>query len=216
VRDIIKGVSKKTLLVGIIYSVLIADVLAITSVSFTASLNNIILTNNNDELIITGTVNSTDGIGLTASVYSSTSLMDTLSATSSGGTSNTFSLSEVVNDSYAPGDYFIILSNGVDDVNMSFKVVSEKIYMDSYLIDSGNSIMNVSTDTVLQTGDENFLGGDFTQPLGLSLSSPQTIHYGNYTINGKVYHFVLVDENTADTFDRLYIDDDTDFDFLND
>jgi hypothetical protein len=173
----------------------------------------------NDALTITGTVDTTGSVPIYAIIHDSTGsiiwgIMDAPAADSSGGSPNTFSITTVIESSYTPGDYFLILNSGTDTVNMSIKIVSQLISLEANLINSGNDVINISTNTAVQTA--NFLGGNFTELLNLSKSTPQKVYYGNYSINGKVYHFVLVDQNNATVYDRLYIDDDTDFRMFND
>jgi len=187
-----------------------------TAYSLTASANKIIYSIN-DPITITGIVDAIDSIQITATIYNMTGdTLDTLTTMSSGGTSNSFSLSGTIDSSYIPGNYMVLVTDGMDTINMSFKVVPESIIIKAYPINSGDDIINVSTSLIIQTGQENALNGNFTELLNLSKSTPQKIHYGNYSIENKIYHFVLVDQTSEGNYDRLYIDDDKDFRLLND
>ena len=160
-----------------------------------------------DDLIAIGTISNTnDAATINAHIYSSNGTsMNSLSTSSSGGSTNTFSFTSTINSTYDLGSYIIVLTDGVDNVNMSFRVVSQIITLEASPINSGDEIINISTSTEVQESD--FLGGNFTEVLNLSKSTPQKIHYGNYSIGGKTYHFVLVDQNNATVYDRLYVDD---------
>jgi len=160
-----------------------------------------------DDLIAIGTISNTnDAATINAHIYSSNGTsMNSLSTSSSGGSTNTFSFTSTINSTYDLGSYIIVLTDGVDNVNMSFRVVSQIITLEASPINSGDEIINISTSTEVQESD--FLGGNFTEVLNLSKSTPQKIHYGNYFIGGKTYHFVLVDQNNATVYDRLYVDD---------
>ena len=196
-----------------IFLVLIASV---NAYSINAATNKIIYAIN-DPLTITGTVNTSGTASISMTVYDSVdTVMDTSSTSSSGGDQNTFSISSTVNTSYSPGNYLISLTSGTDAVNLSIRIVSQSISLYANPINSGDDVINVSTSTLIQTGQENFLGGNFTELLSLSKSGTKTLHYGNYSIGGKVYHFVLVDQNNATVYDRLYVDDDSDFRLFND
>ncbi len=165
-----------------------------------------------DTLTISGTVGGTSQSEISAKIYNSTELVISLSSTSSGGSTNTFSISSAINDSYPAGAYVVILSSGSDSVNMTFHVVPQKLEMDSYMINSANDVINISTNTIID--DAGDLGGNFSDLIGLSKSG--YLHYGNYSIDGKIYHFVLVDQTNASTYDRLYVDDDKKFTLYND
>ena len=170
-----------------------------------------------ENLTINGTISASGVNTLTATMYnSSSSIMNVSSTSSDGSTPNIFSITNTINGSYSPGLYFILLTDGIDTVNLTFKVISEFIIYEANTINKTGDVINVSTTTILKNGNESFAGGNFTELLNLSKSSPQTIHYGNYTIGGEVYHFVLIDQNNATVFDRLYVDDDKDFRLYND
>lgn len=165
-----------------------------------------------DTLTISGTASGTSQSEISANIYNSTGLVISLSSASSGGSTNTFSISSAINDSYSAGAYVAILSSGSDSVNMTFNVVPQKLEMDSYMIYSANDVINISTTTIINgTGD---LGGNFSDLLDLSKSG--YLHYGNYSLDGKIYHFVLVDQTNASAYDRLYVDDDKKFTLYND
>lgn len=186
-----------------------------------ATADKLIYANTNETLTITGTISTTGSASLTLTIYNSfASVMNSSTTTSSGGSSainnNTFSFTNIINSSYSVGNYFILVSDGTDSVNMSFRVVSQYTTLEAYFINALGDVINVSTSTTIQTGQEGFLNGNFTELLNLSKSSPQKIHYGNYSIDGKTYHFVLVDETNTSSYDRLYIDDDTRFNLYND
>jgi hypothetical protein len=172
-----------------------------------------------DTLTVTGTINATGIQTLTATIYDSTgSTMNTSSATSSGDATNTFSITNVINNSYSPGNYILLLTDGTDTVNISFKVMSQLIILETNFIDAlgGLNVINVSTDTIVtSTNQTTFVsGGNLTELVSLSLSG--AVHYGNYSLEGKTYHFALVDQTNTSNYDRLYIDDDTRFNLFND
>ena len=169
----------------------------------------------NDPLTITGTVDTISSVSITATIYNSTdSPMNTSTVSSSGGSPNTFSLTNTINANFTPDNYIVAVTDGTDTVNMSIRVVSELITLEAHPINSGDDVINVSTTTIIQT--DTALGGNFTELLGLSKSSTPTLHYGNYSIGGKLYHFVLVDQTNATVYDRLYVDDDKIFQLFND
>jgi hypothetical protein len=168
-----------------------------------------------DTLSITGSIGTSSATTLTATIYNSTgSVMNTTSTASSGGTPNTFSLTSVINSSYTPGSYFVLLTDGTDSVNMSFKVVIQTLTVEPYFIDNLGDVIDITTDTIINSSNSDYLGGDFTELINLSIS--KQLHYGNHSVGGKLYHFVLVDQTNTSTYDRLYIDDDTDFSLFND
>jgi hypothetical protein len=175
----------------------------------------------NETLTVSGKINTTGSASLTLTIYnSSTSVMNSSTTSSSGGSStinnNTFSFVNTINSSYSPGNYFINLTDGTDTINMSFKVVSQLLTLETHLINALGDIINVSTNTIVTSANQTTFvsGGNLTELVSLSLS--HAVHYGNYSIGGKTYHFVLVDETNTSSYDRLYIDDDTRFELFND
>jgi len=167
-----------------------------------------------DTLSITGTVNTTGSISITTIIYdnSTGSVVNTSTVTTSGNIPNTFHLENVINESYNPGEYVILITDGVDTINISIRVVPQLLTIEANPITSGDDVINVSTITLIQSNQA--LGGNFTELL--SLSKTGKLHYGNYSIGGKTYHFVLVDQTNATIYDRVYIDDDIDFRLYND
>jgi len=171
-----------------------------------------------ETLTITGSLSGTNSVkNISLTIYNSTSgILNSSTVSSTGSTINIFSITNTVNGSYNPGTYTASLTDGTDATNLTFKVIGEFIIYEGNTINKLGDVINVSTSTIIQTGNETFGGGNFTDLLNLSKSSPQKLHYGNYTIGGKVYHFVLVDQSNSSVFDRLYIDDDTNFRLFND
>ncbi|HKZ45750.1 MAG TPA: hypothetical protein VJ343_03545, partial [archaeon] len=171
----------------------------------------------NDALTVSGTVETSSQVTVSSSVYDyNGSLIDSFSATSSGGSPNTFSVSSSINDSYSAGNYVLTVSSGSTSVNLSFKVILKSIELETYFIKSSDDIINVSTTTlVTSANEETFVsGGNLSELVSISLSG--TLHYGSYYISGKTYHFVLVDQTNTSVYDRLYVDDDPRFQFYND
>ncbi|MBI2675323.1 MAG: hypothetical protein HYX24_02610 [Candidatus Aenigmarchaeota archaeon] len=170
-----------------------------------------------ETLTVTGTSGSASSVTLTATIYnSSSSIMAVSSAASSGLSPNSFSLSVPVNSSYSKGSYFLILSDGTDSVNLSFRVISQAMELEAHFMSKPGEVVAVRMDTVLQDANESFLNGSFGELLNMSRSASKTVHYGNASISGKTYHFALVDPTNSTIFDRLYIDDDTAFRLVND
>ena len=206
---------KNLLLFGFTASVfLIISTSSVFAYPISATSNKIIY-EQNDTLTITGTIGTTDVVSLTATFYdSNNTAVNSTSGDSSGGTPNEFTLTHDLD--YSPGDYYALVTDGTDSVNISFKIVSELLFMDAFFIDyvGVGDVISVSTDTPLTSGELDFNGGNFTELVDLSLSG--TVQYGNETVYGTLYHFVLVDETDSGTYDRLYIDDDTEFEFYND
>jgi len=166
-------------------------------------------------LTIIGTVNTTSSVNLIATIYNSTgSHMNSSSTTSSGGTSNSFSITNTINSSYLPGSYLVILTDETDTVNMSFRVMSESISLEPQFINALGDVINISTNTIIGNSNLDYLDGNFTDLINLSIS--KQLHYGNYSVEGKTYHFVLVDQTNTSSYDRLYADDDTRFNLFND
>jgi hypothetical protein len=197
-----------------LFSIFLVSIASVNAYSINAATNKITYAIN-DPLTITGTVNTSGTASISMTVYDSVdTVMDASSTSSSGGDQNTFSISSTINTSYSPGNYLISLISGTDAVNLSIRVVSQSISLYANSINSGDDVINVSTSTSITTA--NALGGNFTELLSLSKSGTKTLHYGNYSIGGKVYHFVLVDQNNATVYDRLYVDDDSDFRLFND
>lgn len=179
-------------------------VLPACSAYHTASTNKIVYVIN-DTMLITG-ITSAANTDLTATIYDSGSAMAAVSNTSNG---TDFSFYRKLN--FSAGDYYASVSDGSSSVTMNFSIVSEKIYPETALIESGD-IKNIATETLITT--DNALGGDFGELRNLSVSG--TLHYGNGTIGNKTYHFVLVDQNSNLTYDTLYVDDDISFLLYND
>ncbi len=170
-----------------------------------------------ETLTISGTSGSASSVALTATIYSAAgTVMNTSSAASSGSSPNTFSISVPINSSYSKGTYFLLLSDGTDSANLSFRVISQTMDLEAHFISRPGEVVAVSTATILSTGNESFLNGEFGELLNLSRSATKTVHYGNASISGKTYHFALVDSSNSTVFDRLYIDDDTVFKLFND
>lgn len=171
-----------------------------------------------DSMEITGTISGSDSSSVSAVIRNSTGAVISVSSSSSGGSPNKFTLSSQINNSVSQGLYNITISSGSDSINMSIAILSEKITMDSYLINSGDagSVINISTTNLITADNAGAFGGNFSELLSNTISQSGTIHYGNYTIAGKVYHFVLVDQINRSTYDRLYIDDDKNFALYND
>ena len=165
-----------------------------------------------DSLVVTGTLSSVSAISVSAIIYNSTGVVATLATTSSGDSANTFSVSTAINSTHAAGDYVAVITGGTDSMNMSFRVIPSRVIMELYPVKSGDDIINISTTTEITAGGA--LGGNFTELL--QLSKTNKIHYGNSSIGGKLYYFVLVDQTNASSYDRLYIDDDKDFSLYND
>jgi NAD-dependent DNA ligase len=60
-----------------------------------------------ETLKITGTINTTTQVEITAKIYNSTTLMNTSVSNSSGTLINSFTISNKINDSYTQGEYFV-------------------------------------------------------------------------------------------------------------
>lgn len=196
--------------IAVAFSILSLFPASVLAASISAVTNNIVYAWG-DTLTITGTINSTVATPLTATIFNISSnysihVMNTSSTISSGGTPNTFSISNAINDSYSPDYYIINLTDGTDSVYMSITVVSLYVYLEPHLIGS-SSILNISTSTVITSGNASYLGGNFSEVVALSQSSPKKIFYGNDSSTGKTYHFVVVDEKYAGSYDTLYISD---------
>ena len=205
---------KKRFILFSLILILLLSIGSVSAYSITTVTNKIIYVIN-DPLTITGTVDTTGSVSITATIYNSTgSTMYTSTKISSGGSPNTFSISSTIDGNYTPGNYIIIIASGTDTINMSIRVISQGILLGANPISSGDDVISVSTTLLIQS--DSALGGNFTELLSLSESSTQTLHYGNYSIRGKLYHFVLVDQTNASVYDRLYIDDDKDFRLFND
>ena len=167
-----------------------------------------------DTLTITGAVNATGSVEITAKIYNSTTLMNT-TVTSSSGSLNSFTIVNEINDSYNPGEYFVNITAGSDTVKMGFKVVSSIVYLEPRLIGDPNKTFPISLSTRITEDNTNYLGGNFSELVALSKNTTKAVFYGNATIQlsagNKTYHFVLVDENSPESYDKLYVDDDVNF-----
>jgi len=202
---------KDALLIFVILSIFLLNIGFVNAYPIVASVNKITFALN-EQLTVEGSVNGTGDVS--AVIYNSSGTAKDL-GTASISSSGSFNFSYTIDNSFTPpGDYNLVMTSGEDNINMSFKVVSQLIILEANLINSGNDVINISTSIEVQTA--NSLGGNFTEMLSLSKSSTQKIHYGNYSIGGKVYHFVLVDQNNATVYDRLYVDDDKNFSLFND
>lgn len=168
-----------------------------------------------DDMAVSGTISgSSSASAVNATIYNATSSITSFSSTSSGGSPNTFSLSNAITSNYSSGDYKVVLSSGSDSVNISFKVIPQALSFESYMVNSQDKIINITTSIVIDSSGAGAFAGNFSELVGLSKSG--SVHYGNYTITGKLYHFVLVDQTNTSDYDRLYIDDDTNFALYND
>jgi hypothetical protein len=167
-----------------------------------------------DTLTITGTVNATGSVEIIAKIYNSTTLMNT-TTTNSSVSLNSFTIINEINDSYTPGGYFVNITAGEDTIKMSFKVVSSIIYLEPHLIGDPNKTFPISTTTRITEDNADYLGGNFSELVSLSKNTTKAVYYGNASIplssGNKTYHFVLVDENSPESFDKLYLDDDVNF-----
>jgi hypothetical protein len=194
---------------GFIFRIIFLGVLllilpSVSSAYQTASLNKIVYVIN-DTMIITGTT-STENVSLTATIYGSGSSVASLSNTSNG---TSFYFYRTLN--FSAGSYYVSVSDGSSSVDINFSIVAEKLYSEAHLI-SSTDIKNISTSTLITSDTQS--GGNFGELRNLSLS--RTLHYGNATIENKLYHFVLLDQNYNMTYDTLYVDDDNRFLLYND
>jgi hypothetical protein len=124
---------------GILFLLFLAT--HVNAYSITASTNKAVYAVN-ENMIISGTINYTGSINVTANIYSA-SLIDTLTTTASGGVF-TFS-SYFLNQSKTPaGTYYVIVSDENDSVNISFDVVSELLSMGAHLI-YNSSVIPINT-----------------------------------------------------------------------
>jgi hypothetical protein len=180
--------------------------------SIVASLNKITFALN-EQLTVDGSINGTGDVS--AVIYNSSGIAKDL-GTTSVSSSGSFNFSYTINNSFTPPrDYNLEITSGADNVNMSFKVVSSIIYLEPHLIGDPQKTIQVSTSTRITSGNAGFLGGNFSELIALSQNSTKAVYYGNATITlstgNKPYHFVLVDENSAGSYDTLYVDDDVNF-----
>ncbi len=157
-----------------------------------------------DTINVDGTAGSgTDSV--TISVYNSTdNLMSSSVVNTTGGTTNYFSCSILINSNYTPGDYYLSIDDGTGTVTSALSVVSELLSLKAHLIK--NPSVELIPTTYLVTGTNNY-SSDFSDIFNLSVSG--TLHYGNIsnlTGDGKNYSFVLVDEKTIGVYDMVYID----------
>jgi hypothetical protein len=164
----------------------------------------------NDNMTVSGTIDTTNSVSITITIYTSTgSLMNSLTTLSSGGTPNTFSISTQINSTYSPGDYFIIVSDGADSINISFRVVSKFVMLSPYLIKNSN-IISISTESFTDSSNP-----DLGEIVNLSQSTLKKVFNGSADILGKNYYFAVVDERFEGSYDTLYIDDDQRFQIYN-
>ncbi|MCG2723162.1 hypothetical protein L6303_00260 [archaeon] len=168
-----------------------------------------------DSMAVSGTVEgTTDSVSVSFAIKNASGTIATITATSAGGTKNTFLISAPINDTFASGEYNATLLSGTDSIDMRFKVFSQSLFMDSYPVKSGEGILDITTENEVNDSNSDAFGGNFTELIDLSLS--HKVYYGNYTIGAKTYHFVLVDQTNISTYDRLYVDDDVNFALYND
>jgi len=168
----------------------------------------------NDTISIAGIVESSSAVNVTAALYNASGeLMNSSNVTSTGTSTNTFTITNKINGSYAAGSYYAVVTDGTDAVNVSFGVVPELLMLEAHLMNS-STLIPVDTSSLV-TGDTDY-SGNFTELRLLSLNTGKVLHYGNATVNGTLYHFVLADPNYAGVYDTLYIDDDKDFRLYND
>jgi hypothetical protein len=137
-------------------------------------------------------------------------LMDsfTINVSSTGATQATKS------QSFPTGNYKVTFTQGSSSINSYFTVVDEILFPDCKLMGSAIPIY-VETNTPIDAFDD--FGGNFTDLLALNQS--QYVYYGNYsnlTGDGRVYHFVVIDEQVSGVYDTVYIDDDKKFQVFND
>lgn len=202
----------KNLKQSLIKSWLLILVFTIFSVFVSPSLALVINTDKidyivNDTIVIDGLVDSTtNNVTVTVNIYNSTGdLMNSSTAISSGGTKNYFSVSNLINANYVPGEYNISVNDGVETITLNFNVVSEMLFFKSHLI--GNTDVKI-VDTTTSTNESIEGQNNFSEIVRLSKSG--WLHYGNVTNltgNGKNYSFVLVDQNFNRSYDTVYIDD---------
>lgn len=168
-----------------------------------------------DSMAVSGTVGgTTDSVYISLAIKNASGTIATITSTSSGGLKNTFLISASINDTLSPGEYNATLLSGTDSIDMRFKVFSQSLVMDSYPVKSGEGILDIATDNEINASNSGAFGGNFTELIDLSLS--RKVYYGNHTIGSKTYHFALVDQTNSSTYDRLYVDDDTNFALYND
>lgn len=172
-----------------------------------------------DTLTLSGTTAASGAVSVSAVIYDAAdwSVVNSTTVSSSGdAATNSFSISNSINDSFSSGTYYVVVTQGSDSLNMSFRVTDQTLYFEPYLIDSIDSetVLTISTPDVISDANWDYGGGNFTDLLNASISGQ--VHYGNQSIGGKDFHFVLVDETKSGSYDRLYVDDDLRFMLLND
>ena len=172
-----------------------------------ASTNRIVYTTD-ENLTISGTINNSGSVNISTTIYnSSNSQLTTLNTTSSNGEFNfSYSLNGFTTDGY-----YVNITDGSDSIYMGFEVVSEIIFLEANQI-LGKDVVDVNTSAQVTT--TGAYGGNFSELIDLSTSN--ILHYGNQTVDGTLYHFVLVDQNYNASYDTLYVDDDKDFLLYND
>ncbi len=194
---------KSLILVICAVSTLVALSSSGSAYSFYATTNKLVYTAG-ENIIITGNITNTlNPVNMTAAISNATPIsFYNLSSNSTG--SNIFTLSQPL--SGLEGTYTANISDSSVTIPMSFEVVSTITYLETRLINT-QDIKSVDTSATIAADDA--MGGNFSEPRASSISG--TLHYGNASMDGMTYHFVLMDQNYNQTYDTLYIDDDISF-----
>jgi len=168
-----------------------------------------------DDILIDGIVDtSTNPTLVIANFYNSSgALVANHSAISVGGSNNIFTMvirpTEYANLTI-PGDYVVNISDGNEEISLSFKVVKDKLFFIAHLIDSPDVKVVNTNNTVNLSSTPIKEGHNFSELIGLSRSN--ILHYGTINLpTGKNLTFVLVDNNFPGVYETVYIDNSANF-----
>ena len=168
-----------------------------------------------DDILIDGIVDtSTNPTLVIANFYNSSgALVANHSAISVGGSNNIFTMvirpTEYANLTI-PGDYVVNISEGNEEISLSFKVVKDKLFFIAHLIDSPDVRVVNTGNTVNLSNTPIKEGHNFSELIGLSRSG--ILHYGTINLpTGKNLTFVLVDNNFPGVYETVYIDNSANF-----
>ena len=150
-----------------------------------------------EDIIFAGTVASTSAETVNATITNSTGLVTYSEVTSDGGSSNKFSGTIAAN--FQPGPYTLTLSTTTDSISFNFSVIIERVEFHAITINATKGAVFVNTSSTISDPDL------------VALSKSGTVHYGNATLGGKLYHFALIDQGAAGRYDTVYVDDDANF-----
>ncbi len=157
-------------------------------------------------------VNRTADANITGNVTSNGTMADNFTIPKDGTTGF---VKYTYGQTLPPGQYTLLLEQGNENVKMNFEVKTEILKPVVRLMESLNFV-HIFTDTQIDNGTGG-IGGNFSDLL--SLNKTPYLYHGkilNLTGDGRVYHFVAVDENAPGVYDSLYVDDDSDFRLFND